>query len=183
VLLLSLSLLLLLFDFHPIFSYNLRCNYNFVLLYGFTGKKMDRQCVWCGRELAPDNPSKLCVNCAHKLKDVVVDLPEVLDVEDVRELLHLEDAETVRRKHRKGELPDCIPGQKKLLWIKDDIMAYLKSGQSFSAATAEEIKAIAIALKLGYPIDQMTLYGHDPSNLIDDLKKRGYLKGRKGHPQ
>lgn len=136
---------------------------------------MGRQCVWCRRELAPDNPGKLCFICAHKLKDVVTDLPEVLDVEDVREVLHLENAETVRRKHRQGELPDCIRGQKKLLWLKDNIVAYLKFGRSFSAATAEEIQAISIALKLGWPIDQMTLYGHDPSNLIAELKKFGYL--------
>ncbi|MBA7565916.1 hypothetical protein ES708_07602 [subsurface metagenome] len=141
---------------------------------------MDRQCAWCHRELKSDNPGKLCVVCAHKLKDVVVDLPEVLDVEDVRELLHLETAETVRRKHRKGELPDCIPGQKKLLWLKDDIMAYLKFGQSFSAASAEKIQAIAKALELGWPIDQMTGYGLDPQNLIDALKEFGYLKDDKG---
>lgn len=76
---------------------------------------MGRRCLWCGRELAPDNPGKLCFICAHKLKDVVIGLPEVLDVEDVTEILHLENAETVRRKHRRGDLPSCIPGQKKLL--------------------------------------------------------------------
>jgi hypothetical protein len=114
---------------------------------------------------------------------VVSDLPEVLDVEDVRELLHLENAETVRRKHRQGKLPDCIPGQKKLLWLKDNIVAYLKFGQSFSAATAEEIQALSIALKLGWPIDRMTLYGHDPGNLITELKKFGYLQDGKGQPQ
>lgn len=144
---------------------------------------MERECQWCRRELEPDNPGKLCFLCAHKLKDVVTDLPVVLDVEDVRELLHLENAETVRRKHRRGELPDCIRGQKKLLWLKDDIVAYLKFGQSFSAATAEEIQAISIALKLGWPIDQMTLYGHDPGNLIAELKKFGYLQDGKDHSQ
>ena len=144
---------------------------------------MGRQCLWCGRELAPDNPGKLCFICAHKLKDVVTDLPQVLDVEDVKEILHLESAETVRRKHRQHELPDCIPGQKKLLWLKDNIVAYLKFGQLFSAATAEEIQAIAIALKLGWPIDRMTLYGHDPSNLIAELKKFGYLQDGKGQSQ
>lgn len=144
---------------------------------------MERECQWCRRELEPDNPGKLCFLCAHKLKDVVTDLPVALDVEDVRELLHLENAETVRRKHRRGELPDCIRGQKKLLWLKDDIVAYLKFGQSFSAATAEEIQAISIALKLGWPIDQMTLYGHDPGNLIAELKKFGYLQDGKDHSQ
>ena len=112
----------------------------------------------------------------------MTDLPDVLDAEGVAELLHI-DVETVRRKHRQGKLPDCIPGQKKLLWLKDDIMAYLKSGQWFSAATAEEIQAIAIALKLGYPIDRMTLYGHDPGNLITELKKLGYLQDGKEQPQ
>jgi len=140
---------------------------------------MGRRCLWCGRELAPDNPGKLCIVCAHKLKDVVIDLPEVLDVEDVTEILHLKNAETVRRKHRRGDLPSCIPGQKKLLWLKDDIVAYLKLGQSFSAATAEEIQAISIALKLGWPIDRMTCYGHDPSNLIKALKEFGYLQDGK----
>ena len=144
---------------------------------------MERECQWCRRELESDNLGKLCFLCAHELKDVVTDLPVVLDVEDVRELLHLEDAETVRRKHRRGELPDCIQRQKKLLWLKDDIVAYLKFGQTFSAATAEEIQAISIALKLGWPIDQMTLYGHDPDNLIAELKKFGYLQDGKDHSQ
>lgn len=143
---------------------------------------MGRQCVWCGRELVPDNPGKLCFICAHKLKDVVTDLPQVLDVEDVRKILHLENAETVRRKHRRHELPDCIPGQKKLLWLKDRMVAFLE-GQSLPAATAEEIQAISIALKLGWPIDQMTLYGHNPGNLIAELKKSGYLQDRKDQSQ
>ncbi len=143
---------------------------------------MDRECAWCQRDLKPDNPGKLCVTCADKLKDVVADLPVTLDVEDVREILHLEDVETVRRKHRNGELPDCIPGQKKLLWLKDHMMAFLE-GQSLPAAAAEEIQAISIALKLGWPIDQMTLYGHDPGNLITELKKRGYLQDGKGRSQ
>jgi len=140
---------------------------------------MERECQWCRRELGPDNPSKLCFLCAHKLKDVVTDLPVVLDVEDVRELLHLENAETVRQKHRRGELPDCIQGQKKLLWLKDNIMAYLKFGQSFSAVASEEAQAILLALKLGYPIDQATLYGHDPGNLRKLLKDAGHLQDEK----
>jgi len=142
---------------------------------------MDRQCEWCGRELAADNHGKLCFVCAHKLKDVVIDLPEVLDVEDVRELLHLKNAETVRQKHRWHKLPDCIPGQKKLLWLKESIVTYLKSGQSFSAAADEEARAILLALKLGYPIDQATLYGHDPGNLIKMLKDSGHLQDWKDH--
>ena len=141
-----------------------------------TEKETDRECVWCGRTLATDNPGKLCFDCAHKLKDVLVDLPEVLDVEDVRKLLRLEDAETVRRKYRRGELPPCIPGQKKLLWFKDDIMNHLKYGKSFSAVASEEAQAILLALKLGYPIDRATLYGHDPGNLIKMLKDSGCLQ-------
>jgi hypothetical protein len=143
---------------------------------------MDKHCVWCGRELAPDNPGKLCVVCAHKLKDVVTELPEVMDVEDVKELLHLENAETVRRKHLKGKLPPCIPGQKKLLWFKDDIMAYLKFGKAFQLVSSEEMQAIAIAQKLGWPVDQMTGYGLDSQNLIDQLKEFGYLKDENNPP-
>lgn len=142
---------------------------------------MDRHCVWCQRELASDNPGKLCLVCAAKLEDVVTDLPEVLDVEGVAKLLH-SGVETVRRKHRQDELPDCISGWKKLLWFKDDIIAYLKFGQWFSAANAEEIQAIAVALKLGYPIDQMTGYGHCPENLVTEMKRLGHLKDRKRQP-
>ncbi len=140
---------------------------------------MDRQCEWCGRELAADNRGKLCFVCAHKLKDVVIDLPEVLDVEDLRELLHLKNAEIVRYKHRRHELPDCISGQKKKLWLKEDIMNYLKFGQSFSVIASEEAQAILLALKLGYPIDQATLYGHDPGNLVKLLKDAGHLQEEK----
>ena len=139
---------------------------------------MERQCVLCGRPLDPDNTGKICFLCADKLKDVLPDLPEVLDVEDVRKLLRLEDAETVRRKYRRGELPPCIPGQKKLLWFKDDIMNHLKYGKSFSAVASEEAQAILLALKLGYPIDRATLYGHDPGNLIKLLKAAGHLQDK-----
>ncbi len=145
-----------------------------------TKEEKDRKCVWCGRELAADNHGKLCFACAHKLKDVVIDLPEVLDVEDVRELLHLENAETVRRKHRRHELPDCIPGQKKLLWLQESIVTFLKSGQSSSAAPDELTQAISIALQMGWPVDQMTLFGLDPGNLITELKSYGYLQDKKG---
>ena len=145
-----------------------------------TKEENDRQCAWCQRELMPDNHGKLCLVCAHKLKDVVIDLPEVLDVEDVRELLHLENAETVRKKHRRGELPDCIQGQKKLLWLKDNIMAYLKFGQSSSPANSELQEAISIALQMGWPVDQMTFFGLDPGNLITELKSHGYLQDKKG---
>ena len=139
-------------------------------------KEKDRECVQCRRELAPDNSGKLCFLCADKLEDVMTDLPEVLNVEDVRKLLQFEDAESVRRMYRRGELPGRIKGVKKLLWFKDDLIAYLKFGQSFSAAADEEAQAILLALKLGYPIDQATLYGHDPGNLIKMLKDSGYLQ-------
>jgi len=136
---------------------------------------MDRECVLCQRDLKPDNPGMLCVTCAHKLKDVLADLPVTLDVEDVRKILHLENEETVRRKLRNGELPDCIPGQKKKLWLKDHMMAFLE-GRPPPAASAEEIQAIILALKLGWPIDQMTLCGQDPGNLIAKLKEYGHLQ-------
>ena len=146
------------------------------------GQKVGKQCVRCGRELAPDNTGKICLVCADELKDVVTELPEVLDVENVRELLHLESAETVRRKHRKGELPDCIPGSKKLLWFKNDIMDYLKFGKAFQSVSSEEMQAIAIATKLGWPVERMTNYGQDPQNLIDQLKEFGYLKDENNPP-
>jgi hypothetical protein len=146
------------------------------------GQRVDKKCVWCGRELAPDNVGKICLVCADELKNVAADLPETLDVEDVRKLLHLESAETVRRKHRKGELPPCIPGQKKLLWFKKDIMDYLKFGKSYQTVSSEEMQAIAIALKLGWPIERYTSYGHDPQNLIDSLKRFGYLKDKENPP-
>ena len=146
-------------------------------------KEKDRECVQCRRELAPDNSGKLCFLCADKLKDVITDLPEVLNVEGVRELLHFEDAESIRRMYRRGDLPKPIKGVKKLLWFKDDLIAYLKSGQTSSAVPDELAQAITLALQLGYPIDQSTLYGHDPGNLIDLLKQRGYLQDGKGQPQ
>lgn len=143
---------------------------------------MDRYCVRCKRKLAPDNTGKICLVCADELKDVITDLPELLDVKDVKKLLHLESAETVRRKHLKGKLPPCIPGQKKLLWFKDDILDYLKFGKAFQVVSSEEIQAIAMAQKLGLPVDKMTNYGHDPQNLIDSLKDWGYLKDEKSPP-
>jgi hypothetical protein len=58
-------------------------------------------------------------------------------------------------------------------------MDYLKFGKSFQSVASEEMQAIAIAQKLGWPVDQMTGYGQDPQNLIDQLKEFGYLKDRK----
>jgi len=145
---------------------------------------MERECLWCHRDLAPDNLGKLCFLCASELTEVMVDLPEVLDVEAIRKLLHFEDAESVRRMYRRHDLPERIKGvKKKLLWFKDDLIAYLKSGQTSSAVPDELAQAITLALQLGYPIDQSTLYGHDPGNLIDLLKQRGYLQDGKGQPQ
>ncbi len=146
-------------------------------------EEKERECVWCGRELAPDNSGKLCFLCADELKDVMTDLPEVLNVEDVRKLLHFEDAESVRRMYRRGDLPERIKGVKKLLWFKGNFMAYLKSGQTSSAVPDELTQAILLGLQLGYPIDQSTLYGLDPSNLIDMLKQHGYLQDGKDHSQ
>jgi hypothetical protein len=143
---------------------------------------MDRYCVRCKRKLAPDNTGKICLVCADELKDVVTELPELLDVEDVKKLLHLENAETVRRKHLKGKLPPCIQGQKKLLWFKNDIMDYLKYGKAFRSVASEEMQAIAIAQKLGWPVEQMTGYGLDSQNLIDQLKEFGYLKDENNPP-
>jgi hypothetical protein len=113
----------------------------------------------------------------------MIDLPEVLDVEDVRKLLHFEDAESVRRMYRRGDLPKSIKGVKKLLWFKDDLIACLKSGQTSSVVPDELAQAISLALQLGMPIDRSTLYGHDPGNLIDLLKQSGYLQGSKDQPQ
>ncbi len=146
-------------------------------------EEKERECVWCGRKLAPDNSGKLCFLCADELKDVMIDLPLVLNVEDVRKLLHFEDAESVRRMYRRGDLPEPIKGVKKLLWFKDNLMTYLKFGQSLSAAPDELTQAISLGLQLGYPIDQATLYGHDPGNLIDMLKQRGYLQDSKDQSQ
>jgi len=145
---------------------------------------MERECLWCHRDLAPDNPGKLCFLCASELTEVMADLPEVLDVEAVRKLLHFEDAESVRRMYRRGDLPERIKAvKKKLLWFKDDVIAYLKSGQTSSVVSDELAQAISLALQLGMPIDQSTLYGHDPGNLIDLLKQRGYLQDSKDQPQ
>ena len=146
-------------------------------------KEKDRECVQCRRELAPDNSGKLCFLCADKLKDVMTDLPEVLNVEGVRELLHFEDAESVRRMYRRGELPGRIKGVKKLLWFKGDLIANLKFGQSSSAAPGELTQAILLGLQLGYPIDQATRYGLDPGNLVDMLKQLGYLQDSKDQSQ
>jgi len=146
-------------------------------------EEKDRECVWCGRELTPDNSGKLCFLCADKLKDVMTDLPEVFNVEDVRKLLHFEDVESVRRMYRQGKLPGRIKGVKKLLWFKDDLIAYLKFGKSSSAAPDELTQAILLGLQLGYPIDQATLYGHDPGNLVDMLKQLGYLQDSKDQSQ
>ena len=143
---------------------------------------MERECLWCGRELRPDNSGKLCFLCASELAEVMIDLPEVLDVEDVRKLLHFEDAESVRRMYRRGDLPKSIKGVKKLLWFKDDLIACLKSGQTSSVVPDELAQAISLALQLGMPIDRSTLYGHDPGNLIDLLKQSGYLQDSKDQP-
>jgi hypothetical protein len=54
------------------------------------------------------------------------------------------------------------------------------SGHKITPSEEEESRAILLASKLGWPVDVMTLNGHDVGNLISELKNFGYLKDDEG---
>ena len=116
---------------------------------------MEKTCYMCHRPLSENNQSNICLVCADKITKL--NLPEILNVEQVSELLCL-DEETVRWQHRAGKLPPCIPNQKRLLWLREDIIAFIKS-RVINSSQAEEHQAMLAALKMGIPIDQLTGYG------------------------
>ena len=147
---------------------------------------MSRKCTRCGTLLNRYHLGRLCYPCQEKeLEKRESEYVEELhyDAEAVATILGLKNAASVKQLARKGKLPDRVPGVKKYLWFKVVFDAWVKSEHHVSPSSSEEAEAILTALKLGWPIDQMTLYGYDPGNLIAELKKFGYLQDRKNQSQ
>ncbi len=146
---------------------------------------MKNKCPKCGGVLNQYNPGPLCTPCQEKLAEERKIITESLhyDVEDMRLILGLDSKEHVRRLAREGKLPRRIPVIRRCLWSREVVDSWIKSDHQLLPANSEEAEAILIALKLGWPIAQMTLYGHDPGNLIAELKKSGYLQDRKDQSQ
>jgi len=146
---------------------------------------MKDKCPKCGGVLNQYNPGPLCAPCQEKLAEERKTITEGLhyDVEDMRLILGLDSQEHVRRLARDGKLPRRIPGVRRWLWLKEVIDAWIRSDHQVSPVNTEEAQAILLGLQLGYPIDQATLYGHDPGNLVDMLKQHGYLQDSKDQSQ
>ena len=142
---------------------------------------MKNKCPKCGGVLNQYNPGPLCAPCQEKLAEERKIITESLhyDVEDMRLILGLDSKEHVRRLAREGKLPHRIPVIRKWLWLREVVDSWIKSGHQLLPANSEEAEAILIALKLGWPIAQMTLYGLDTSYLIAELKEFGYLQDEK----
>jgi hypothetical protein len=98
----------------------------------------------------------------------------------MRVLLGLNSQEQVRRRARRNRLPPAIPGNRRWLWFKEVVDSWIRSDHQISPANSELQEAISIALQMGWPVDQMTLFGLDPGNLITELKSYGYLQDKKG---
>jgi hypothetical protein len=128
-----------------------------------------RQCVECGAVLRSQNPGKLCAPCQEKhLKDRQETLHnECLGVDDMMEIFHL-SAESVRRKARKGELPERITNLRKCLWERQAILEFIRSGHQ---VTSQHNKAILRAVELNWPVAPITGYGLEPDNLEQELKE------------
>ena len=142
---------------------------------------MKNKCPKCGAVLNQYNPGPLCAPCQKKLAEERKTITEGLhyDVEDMRLILGLDSQEHVRMLARDGKLPRRIPVIRKWLWLREVVDSWIKSDHQLLPANSEEAEAILTALKLGWPVEVMTLYGHDPSNLIAALKKSGYLQDKK----
>ena len=142
---------------------------------------MERICLNCGIPLSRYNLGTICGPCqkiqAGELQAAFNSLHYT--VEDMRRILGLDSQEQVRRLARDGKLPPRVPAIKRWLWLRKVVDAWIGLDHQFSPASTEEAQAILTALKLGWPIEPMTLYGHDSSYLISELKKLGYLKNDK----
>ena len=143
---------------------------------------LKRTCVNCGASLSSYNPGPLCAPCQKKLAEERKTITKGLhyDVEDMRLILGMDSQEHVRRLARDGKLPRRIPGVRRWLWLKEVVDSWIRSNHQISPANSELQEAISIALQMGWPIDQMTLFGLDPGNLITELKSYGYLQDKKG---
>ena len=143
---------------------------------------MKDKCPKCGGVLNQYNPGPFCAPCQKKLAEERNTITEGLhyDVEDMRLILGLDSQEHVRRLARKGKLPRRIPGVRRWLWFKEVVDSWIRSDHQISPANSELQEAISIALQMGWPVDQMTLFGLDPGNLITELKSYGYLQDKKG---
>lgn len=141
-----------------------------------------RTCVNCGASLSSYNPGTLCRPCQeNQAKEKKADIESLhYDVEDMRVLLGLNSQEQVRRRARRNRLPPAIPGNRRWLWFKEVVDSWIRSDHQISPANSELQEAISIALQIGWPVDQMTLFGLDPGNLITELKNYGYLQDKKG---
>ena len=88
---------------------------------------MRRVCAQCGAVLNQYNPGKLCFPCQEKhLGQNISDDEDNIDAEEFARILGLKNAESVRRKGRKGELPPRIPGRRKWLWYRSVVEDWIK---------------------------------------------------------
>lgn len=91
---------------------------------------MARVCKQCGKALTQKNPANLCFACQEKRREQDITAnEELIDAEEFAFILGLKNAESVKRKARKGELPPRIPGIRKCQWYRKDIDAWIKEKQ------------------------------------------------------
>ena len=116
------------FDFYPIFSYNLRYNYNFARHIVLDGIRMERRCPRCNAVLARDNTGKYCSPCQKKRLDERTTYDdELVDAEGFGAIIGLSATQVKRLAPDK--LPPRIPGIKKYLWRRKDIDVWIEQKQ------------------------------------------------------
>jgi len=140
------------------------------------GKMSERKCIRCENPLSMYNPGDLCRPCQEKEIEKMRDESKLhYDAQEAARILGLQSATSVKRKAQKGELPPRVPAIKKYLWFRTIFDSWVGLDHQITPVLDEENQAMLIALKLGWPVEQMTGYGYDTGYLVDQLKKFGYL--------
>ena len=117
-----------------------------------------KACISCGATLSEYNVNDLCYACQLKSRDSKLGEHNLLvNVTELADMLR-EDPESVRRAHRAGKLPAPVPGRRELLWPKEVICDWIRSGYP-DAITMQRSQNAIMALVRGYPVDEITFNG------------------------
>ncbi len=133
-----------------------------------------RICRECETVLSSNNPGKLCYACQEKHLGNLDASDSYYDAQDLADILGLQSAESVKRLAQKDLLPQRIPAIRKYLWPKEVIDCWIRSEHRITATNEKEQWAVTTCMKLGWPVAEITSYGHDMQNLYDYLEELGH---------
>ncbi len=91
---------------------------------------MKRKCSQCGAVMSQRNPGNRCSPCQKKtFQEMIASGENIIDAEGYALILDLGSAESLKRLARKGLLAPRIPGVKKWLWRRDDVLLWHEQEQ------------------------------------------------------